>query len=392
MSVQPAVAIDLMSGMARIVGLSVLSAAVAAGIALLYRWYARATVPEGLTVLAGLAIVAIYLNTTTALSQVIGGAAGLLDLDTALVNTTTFVIAGFATTFGRRIGDRIAREGIIISGVREFDTDVSRVVKAVGRVITVTLPDEIEDIEGYDPVLSSTKEELAGKTLLFPRRLTVAELRDRLVARLKDDYGVGHVDLDIDEEGTIEYLAVGSRAAGIGPTLAPGMAATAVRADPAYSASPGDIVQVWRTDPQPERIATAELRGTVDDIVTLALDETDARMLDPTVRYRLVTLPAEPRAELEFASMLRAAAETMGVTTVEAGSGLEGKSLGELDVIPIAIRPADGDRSIEAIPSRSRVLVPGDLLYAIARPEALRRLEMAAVAGSGDAVEAESSL
>ncbi|MFB6300630.1 MAG: potassium transporter TrkA [Halobacteriales archaeon] len=403
----------ILAGTTRIIGMFLLSGLIATVGAIVYRWYVGETIPEGLAVLFGLTGVAIYLNTTTALGQVIGGTAGLLDLETALTNVLTFLFATGSAFGGRRVGDRFVRAGILISGARELDTEVGQLVRAVGRVITVTLPDdidEIENIEGYDPVPQATKEALVGKTLVFPRRLTVEELRSRFTTRLKDDYGIGHVGVELTPNGTIEYLAVGSRAAGIGPTLPRGMVATAITADPAFAATSGDAVQIWRpatttnqtvdgseteNGPTPataERIATGELRATVGDVVTLALDESDAAAIDPTTTYRLVTLPTAPRADQEYASLLRAADETIGVMTVSEHSDLVGASIGAVDATIVAVKPTEAP--IEPIPTRSHVLAAGDTIYAVARPELLRRLEAAASGSSNEPnpPEAEPSL
>ncbi len=356
-----------------ILGLGLSGGALAVAAAVGYRWYAGGRIPTGIGVLLGFTAVAIYLNTTAALGQVIAGRAGLLDLNAALLNSVTFAFAAVTSIGGVRFGDRLARSVSALRGRREFDQDVSRIVTAVGRVITVQIPAEIDDIEGYDPVDPTLKETIAGKTLLFPRRLTVAELRDRLVTRLKDDYGVGHVSLDLADDGTIDYLGLGQRAAGIGPTLPPGTAATAVRGDPPFAASSGDAVQLWTAGEDPTRVATAELRSTAGDVVTLALDVPDARALDPTARYRILTLPVDPRADREFASLLRAADETFGVTVVTVDSPLVGTPIGSIEPTVVAIRSDGGP--VEAIPPRSRVIQPGDTIYAVARPEGLRRLE-----------------
>lgn len=376
----PFAAVDFVSGGSRVVGMAVLSAAVAAAVAVAYRWYTREPIPRGLGVILGLAVVAVYLNTATALGQVLGGAPGLLDLDDAVLNTITFVVAGMAAAIGGKAGDRFARASAIVSGVRDLDVEVGRLVQAVGRVITVTIPEEsaIEDLEGYDPVPASTKEAVAGKTLLFPRGITVNELRGRLIERLKEDYGVGYVGVELAEDGSVEYLGLGSRAAGIGPTLAPGTAATAVRADPAFTATSGDVVELWRGTAEPTQVVTGELRAAVDDLVTLALDEPDAEALDPTVRYRLVTLPTGSRPDREFASLLRASDETMGVVEIEPGSPLNGTPVSGIDPTVVAVRLPDGE--VVAIPPRGHVLAAGETLYAIARPEVLRRLEAVAVA------------
>jgi uncharacterized protein with PhoU and TrkA domain len=46
----------------------------------------------------------------------------------------------------------------------------------------------------------------------------------------------------------------------------------------------------------------------------------------------------------------------------------------------VAVR--GGGETVEAIPPRSRAFAPGDVVYAVGRPDALRRLE-AAAAGDG---------
>jgi uncharacterized protein with PhoU and TrkA domain len=114
--------------------------------------------------------------------------------------------------------------------------------------------------------------------------------------------------------------------------------------------------------------------------VTLAVDAAEADALDPDTRYRLVTMPVEPRADREFASLLRAAAETLGVVTVTEGSALAGLPIGALDVAVVAVRPSNAP--VEALPSRDRTLAPGEAVYAVAEPALLRKLETAA-AGTG---------
>lgn len=381
------VSVGALAGSVFLVAGLVVAAFVAAAVSgTLYRWYARERIPEGLAVLAGLGVVAIYLNTDAALSQVIGGGGGFLDPDLAVRNTVTFLVAAAAALVGGRAGDRLAGQLGVVTGARELDVELSRLVRTVGRMTPVTLPETpegIDDIEGYDPVPAETKEALAGKTLVFPRGLTVAELQERLAERLVADYGVGHVDADVAPDGTVDFLALGRGAAGIGPTLVPGTAAIAVLADPPFSATSGDSVQLWSTtEPEPERVASGELRSAAGDVVTLSLDEVDAASIDPVPRYRLVTLPSETRPDREFASILRRADETMGVVRIPEGSPLVGSTIGEVDVAVVAVQPSGG--AVEAIPPRGRSIAAGDRLYAIARPEGLRRLERAAAEAEVD--------
>ncbi|MCY4730902.1 potassium transporter TrkA [Natronomonas gomsonensis] len=366
---------------ARVAVLVLLAGVLGAIVGLIHRWYANEQVPDGLTVLIGLSSVALYLNTAGALGEVIGGTGGdLLALEMVAYNTITLFLSGVTASAGGRVGDRAGISVFAVSGRKSVEQDVSRIVKSVGRVTTVEVPDDIEDIDGYEPVDSATKDKLAGQTLLFPRRLTVEELQTRFVERLRIDYDVGYVDVEFAEDASIEYLALGRRESGLGPTLPPGSAAVAVRADPPNNASPGDAVQVWTTgdgeEASPHRVTNAELRGTAEDVVTLTMDERDARRFDTERRYRLVTLPVEARTDREFAAQLRAAEETTTAVTIESGSPLVNSSVGALDIAVVAVRTSAGD--IEAIPPRRRPLAPGETVYAIARPAQLRQLEAAA--------------
>ncbi|WP_226004164.1 TrkA C-terminal domain-containing protein [Natrinema salinisoli] len=356
-------------------GLALLAGVVTAISAFVYRVRARTQFPEGPTLILGLGAVAIYLNTRLIFIQFIGNTGDALTVSEALLNISVFVTAGIASYGGRYAGDSIGTSKRLNWGM--FQPDFNPIVRAVGRFITVTLPEEIDDIDGYDPVRDETKRAIAGETLEFPRGLTVGDLQSQLTARLKEDHDVGYVDVDLAADGTVEFLAVGQRAAGIGPTLPPNSAAVAVRADPPFSATAGDTVQLWRTDSDgaQARLGTAELRASVDDVTTVATDEAVAKKVDPAVDYRLMTLAADSHADREFAAMLRRGDETMSVFDVSAESVLVGVSVAALDATIIAIRSSGGD--VDTIPKRDRIIQAGEQLFAIGRPETLRKLDAA---------------
>jgi len=358
---------------------AVLSALAAGALTMAYRWYFKSLIPEGVSVLAGVAIVALYINTASLGVVVSEGSVDLFRPGVVFFNVVALGVSTVAAPVGRRVGDTAASELFSFVGVGHLNGDMSTMVRSVGRVTSVTLPDEIDDMESYDPVTAETKTELAGKTLVFPRRLTVEALRSRLISRLKEDYAIGYVDIDLTDEGVVEYLAVGSRAAGVGATIAPGTVALAVRADPPNNAASGDLLQVWSTgsaDTPPERITDAELRGVAGDAVTLAVDEADAALLSPTEQYRLVTMPAEPQADREFATLLRGVDETMSAITVGAGSELVGERVDSIKTAVLAIRPAGG--KLTPLPDRGRLFEAGETLYVLDRPDVLRRLEQRA--------------
>ncbi len=357
----------------QLLGLAAMAAVLAAVLALSYRWYTGTAVPQWLAAAVGVAGVALYLGTTAALEAVIREGIEPTEVEIALFNLGGLLAGVGGAILGRSVGDRFGTDVLLWSPTQDAG-DVSQFAQTVGRVTTVELPARIEDAAGYDPMPARAKETLAGKRLVFPRGLTDAELERRLSRRLKSDYGVGTVDIEFDDDGTIGYLAVGTRAVGIGATLPPATNAIAVRADPGFSASTGDIVQLWEPE-QMRRVLTGELRGVADDVVTIAVDAGDTPKVDPSKRYRLVTLPVNDRPDREFASLLRAAEETFSTVTVEAGSPLHGLVVGALDLTITAIRPEDGEPV--PFPDPTYRLAPGDMVFVIARPGAIRRLDAA---------------
>ena len=366
----PLAADELAGAIGEILGLSLLAAVLAGVAAFVFRWYATQQAPTGIVALVGLSVVAVVLNTRSALGEALGGAEPAVT-SAVLFNIVAFAVAAVASAAGGRSGDRLAVSLVLDGDALEGGFD--RVVRAAGRVITVELPQAVEDMVGYDPVSEETKTKLAGETFVFPRRLTVADLRERLITRLKSDYDVGHVDLTVTEDGTVEYLAVGRRAAGIGPTLPRDSVAVAIRADPAHATGSGDVVQVWSADGS-ERLCSAEVRATAGEVVTLAVDEPDAAKLDPDATHKLVTLSTDARPDREFASLLRAADETLALVEVATDSALVGETLGDLDVSVVAVAAA-GEERPRTLPPREYQITGGESLYVVASPDALRAVE-----------------
>lgn len=398
----------------QVLGIALLSAATAAVVAAVHRWYARDRLGGDVAVLFGLAAAALYLNVRAALGQVVAGETAMLAGPTVAFNAVALGAALLAAPVGGRAGDRLAEDVVGVPGTTELEAGVGALVASIGRGTAVTLPAEIERMDGHEAVPAAVTERLAGSTLVFGGTLRDEELRGRLLARLKDEPGVAHVDLEV-EGTTVTHLALGARLPGIGPTLGPGTAAVAVRADPPPGAGPGDLVQLWtpgappapaptdggssdgrttdgtapatpdRGEDAPRRVLTAELRGVAGDVVTLACDADEAPRVAGR-EFRLVTLPADRSADRTFTSLLRAADETMGAIAVADESALVGVPVGAIDATVVAVQPVDG--AIEPIPARSRPVAAGETLYVVARPEALRRLEREGTAAAAGAESA----
>jgi hypothetical protein len=357
----------------QLLGLAALSALFAVGAAIAVRQWGDQRVPRWLAVLVGLVPVVLYLGTTTALESVLREGLEPTEVEVGLFSLAGVLAGAGGALAGRWVGDLFTTAVLTWTPTQDIDGEVGSLAQTVGQVTTVTLPPSIDDAIGYDPVPERTKEALAGATFVFPRTLTTEELHERLAERLKSDYGVETVDAELDGD-RVSYLAVGRRAAGIGSTLPAATNAVSLRADPAFSASTGDIVQVWEPETM-RRVLTGELRGVADDVVTVAIDATDTPKVDPRKRYRLVTLPVEDRPDREFASLLRAAAETFSSAAVEAGSPLHGMPVAALDLTVVAVRPEDTEPVV--FPEGSYRLAPGDRLFVIGTAPRLRYLDRA---------------
>jgi hypothetical protein len=361
---------------ARVIGMAVLSGLVAGILATIYRGMVDEQVPTVYPLVLGIGAAGVWMNTASALVAVLGQEPGVLT--GAVTNTIALGAAAVGAIAGARGGDALAPDVLALTGRRDLDREVSRVVTTVGRFTTVQIPKKIEDIEGDEPVDPAKKEELAGRELVFPRGLTVAQLRDRLIERIKRDYAIGRVDVELTEEGKITHLAVGRRVAGVGVTLPPRSSAVAVEADPGFDASPDDRVNVWEQRPGgTERVATADVRAVDGDTVTLALGTSRARSINQTTTHRLVTLPSRERPEREFAALLRTAHETMESVTVEEGAPLTGLPVGALRPAVVALRQ---DNSLTTLPPPQRALRAGETVYVVGRQDELRRVRAAAQA------------
>jgi hypothetical protein len=348
----------------RLLGLAALSGVVAGGVAVGWRWYTRDRLPGRLAVLVGLSAVALVLNSVVALSQFIDVGPDPLSVTRALLTVGTFVTAGVTALVGRNLGDRFARDSTALVGARDVDGEVSPLVTTVGRLIAVDLPAPIEDAEGYEPISEERKATLAGKTLLFPRGLTVAELENRFETRLREDYGVGHTDVSIEPDGTIMHLSVGRRVSGLGAGLAAGTVAVAVRADPVPDSGPGDRVVLWTEGAEPTRICTGEIRGVSGDVVSLAVERETASELDSEERYRLVTLPGRERVDRDLATLFERAGWRFEAREVEGET--EERSVGSVAGRVVAL---EGETGFVFSPPSDRVLRAGERIYVIERSE-----------------------
>ncbi|MDQ2050947.1 hypothetical protein RBH26_10685 [Natronolimnohabitans sp. A-GB9] len=286
-----------------------------------------------------------------------------------------------AATGGRRLGDRIA---CAVADTRPLETDgrVADRLRSARLSVALTLPESIDDVEGYPPVDETIEQELAGRRLLFPSGFTTAALRSRLETRLETDFDVGYVDAEFAADGTLDALAVGDRRDGIAPTLGPNRVAVAIAGDPPSRASVGDPIEVWTTDGDSRRfVATGRLRASTDSVTTLVVDAADAEAFAPGDRYQLTTRAEPPSGGPALLSAIRGADETVAVWTVEEGGPLEREFVGWLPGTVLVIE-RDGD--VHSLPADNEPLEAGDTIYVFGTPADLEELSTEGVSWSTD--------
>ncbi|WP_339105079.1 TrkA C-terminal domain-containing protein [Haloterrigena salinisoli] len=351
-----------------ILGYGLLAGVGALAAAFAYRGATVRKLPVGAAALAGLALPSGWL-VLEAIRH------GEVVVDSPLIHYTSasyllgLLTAGFiAAAGGHRLGDRLAC-GVYDVTRLETDGPATDLVRSAGLAVAITLPESIDDAEGYPSVDKGLKRDLAGRRFLFPNDLSVPDLRSRLETRLESDFGIGYVRAELAEDGAVEAVAVGDRRPGISPALGPDRVAVAIVADPPARASTGDPVEVWTSATGSRRyVATGTLRASRGPITTLLVDADDAEAFEPGQRYRLTTRPETPSGGHALVAAIRTSDETVTVTTVQGGGPLENEFAGWVPGRVLAIERGD---EIVSLPADREPLEAGDRIHVFGTPAEL---------------------
>lgn len=355
------------TALVRILGYSLYACVIAIGLAFVFRRVTRRELPTVAAIIATLALTTVRILALVLSGPSIIASTRLFHYASAAYLLGVFITGAFAAEIGRQIGDFAACDVFDIERVERVGPG-SDVIRAASLAVAVTLPEEIDDLEGYRSVADRTKRALEGEQMQLPRQLDDAELQSRLERRIVEDYDVDHVALDIDGEGTVTDVAVGANTQGLSPLLAPGVAAVAVRADPASDASVGDPVEIWSADAEPTLVAEGSIRATEGDVATVAVAEAAAQALDHNERYRLLTRPDTTNDARELATILWDADATVTALDVDRGGTLEGEFVEWLPGRVLAIERED--QSV-AFPDANETLQAGDTVYLLGQPSEL---------------------
>ncbi|MCP8312146.1 MAG: CBS domain-containing protein [Candidatus Methylarchaceae archaeon HK02M1] len=225
-----------------------------------------------------------------------GGLLAILDQPTigGIVQiTAASMIIALGVKYGDRMAVKMPKQGISLYKM------FSR-AKRKGRII-VKMPKEnlIRNIAGKPRVMDRLKKELSGKEFVFPFDLPIEELVKRVRRQLMTDWGLGDVEVELNEEGEVTYLAVADREQTISETIDFGYVALPLEYDVAPSGvAPRDIVRVRLEDDT--YIHRAEVKGIDREkrAITIIVEEGLLEKYEGKRAKQIIALPTYRPAPL----------------------------------------------------------------------------------------------
>ena len=250
-------------------------------LSLIFRYFTNEKLPSFIGIILGLGILGVT-----------GGLLAVLE-QTTVEGVAQIVIGSIVIVWGVGAGDKMAEK---IPKVREPFSLAMKDKKP--KHITIKLPSKhlIYDISGKPKVLDELKSELSEREFIFPYDLSIEEISSRIKRRLSSEWGVGDVELEIDDTGKIVYLAVSAKKSGLSETIPKGKLAVPVKCNSIPSGlSSNDIVRIYLKGK--EIIDQVEVRDVnkEDKIVTVIVDSSSFEKIMEKEAQLIVALPSTKR-------------------------------------------------------------------------------------------------
>ncbi|MFQ6085537.1 MAG: ATP cone domain-containing protein [Candidatus Bathyarchaeia archaeon] len=204
------------------------------------------------------------------------------------------ILIVWVVNVGNRLAERIPKKNGSISAIW-------RRARRHG-YLTIKLPDArlINDISGKPRVPEDLKIELSEREFVLPRDLPKDELSNRLKRRLITDWGIGDVEIDLDDEDRVTYFAVAARELGISQTIPSGSVATPIKCDGMpLGLAAGDFVRIYLDNG--EVIDRVEVKGVdrAERSVTVLADMDSLERMRNRRASLIVALPTAVRKPVE---------------------------------------------------------------------------------------------
>lgn len=291
---------------------------------------------------------------------------------TAIV--VVLMISLYAHAKGDAMGAAFPRR-LSLKGLRDrsLSTDVVELVGGYGRV-RVTVTGEVVDMEGYPPLPTETRQAIRDGDWTFPAELSVGELENRFAERLRTEFDLSDVSVQVDERanatvvaapplsGLSKRIPAGHRAISVDTLVPTGLGRgdevdlvtddTTIRgtvlsaeAEPSDGPAATDGGETAETPPVSQPLTTT-VGG--DGRVTVAVPRVRTKSLVGADRPKLIVLARGTRREFELISLLRRAGKRFRKLTLRDDSDLVGSTLAtatlreSFGVAVLAVRRPDG--------------------------------------------------
>jgi hypothetical protein len=274
---------DLALGLFRGLMYGVIASFFIISLSMLYRYFTNENFPSFLGMILGLGIF-----------EISGGLTAILKQPT-IEGATEIIIASIVISWGVHTGNKLAEK------IPKKSLQFQNILKPKNKNYTqVKLPNSqlIFDISGKSRVPKEIKDELSEREMVFPSDLPQTEIENRLKRRLITDWGVGEVDVELDNNGKITHLAISAKEKGLSEGIPKGYVAIPIKCELLPSGlALGDIVRVYLKNG--EVIEGVEIKGVnkVENKITVVIEQNTIENVMNQKSSLIVVLPyTKPKA------------------------------------------------------------------------------------------------
>jgi hypothetical protein len=274
-----AVVVEGLSGLLRGVMFGTVGFFTVMVLSIVYRYFTNERLSSFLGILFGLGLLGFS-----------GGLLSILDNPTVGGAIEVVTISIF-TVWGVNTGDKMAEKmpkksaSAILDGIRGGKTAYT----------TVKLPNArlIYDMAGKPRVPDSLKAELSEREFTLPADLPMEDITNRVKRRLITDWGIGDVELELNQEGKVLHFAISAKERGLSAAIPEGSMAIPIECKVIPSnLAPGDLVKIFLENKAViERI---EVKGVDEEqrVITIVADSSLLETIQGHKASLVVALPS----------------------------------------------------------------------------------------------------
>jgi hypothetical protein len=244
-----------------------------------YRYFTNERLSSFLGILFGLGVLGFS-----------GGLLAILD-NPSVGGAIEVVTISIFTVWGVNIGDKMAEKmpkkspSAILDGIRGGKTPYT----------TIKLPNSrlIYDMAGKLKVPDTLKVELSEREFTLPADLPMEDITNRVKRRLITDWGIGDVELELDQDAKVIHFAIAAKERGLSAAIPEGSVAVPIecRVIPSNLA-PGDSVKIFLENN--EVIDRIEVKGINEEqrVITIVADQSLLDIIRGNKASLVVALPS----------------------------------------------------------------------------------------------------